>query len=361
MAIGRPTPWFAFLVHPRDVTDVRRLRGAGVLEQYSMDEEEFLARALSSPPWVIGEVRFGSNPARGELIGVPCMPENVMRAAGRALVAKAAGLAVQRGARVIGLGGLTSPATRGGSLLLPGLRSGFTVTTGNAYTAVVARDNVLEACASLPLHRQPTVAVVGCTGSVGAAATRLLADEDLQLILVGRSEFRVRETLSDVLDERMTVCSDIVGVAEADVVLLLTSDPSARLRPLIFERCDRGVIVIDVAQPANVTPLLYPEFERLGVAVVEGGVVDVPGLSCTYDLGLPGNSTFACLAETYLFAREGIAQHSVGPASVDLARVLERAAQRRGLTTRPLASVEGPRTESSVVGQAPPVGAAGRR
>ena len=304
--------------------------------EHSSTVEEFLARVLAQPPVVIGELCFGELLGRGELIGVPCMPEDVLRRAGRRLISEAAQVAMQRGARVIGLGALTAPATRGGVLLAPELPHGVTVTTGNAYTAVVARDNVLDACAKLGVGRRARVAVVGCTGSVGAAASRLLFECDLDLLLVGRSLRRVEATLPDLLARGATGCEDPAELRSVDVVLLLTSDTTARLRPGVFAGRNRPGVVIDVAQPPNVPREARAAFRRHGVVVAEGGVVEGPRLSCTYDLGIERNGIFACLAETYLFAREGISRHSIGPASTELAHLLERAAARHRLVTRPL-------------------------
>jgi fatty aldehyde-generating acyl-ACP reductase len=71
--------------------------------------------------------------------------------------------------------------------------------------------------------------------------------------------------------------------------------------------------------------------------VVEGGLVHIPGYTCTYDFGLPDpRDTIAYLAETYLFAREGIRKHSVGRPSAEPACRLERVAQRHGVSPRPL-------------------------
>jgi predicted amino acid dehydrogenase len=73
------------------------------------------------------------------------------------------------------------------------------------------------------------------------------------------------------------------------------------------------------------------------VAVVEGAVVRIDAYDCTFDLGLEGrHDTFACLAETYLFARGGVRAHSVGRAEVDLALRMEALADRYGVAPRPL-------------------------
>jgi hypothetical protein len=55
------------------------------------------------------------------------------------------------------------------------------------------------------------------------------------------------------------------------------------------------------------------------------------------EMRLPDHhSALACLTETYLFARAGITQHSVGQASVSTALELEAVAADHDVTLRPL-------------------------
>ena len=69
------------------------------------------------------------------------------------------------------------------------------LTNTNAYTAVLVQANVHEAAADLGLGSGARVAVIGCTGSVGVPASRLLADDGFPLVLVGRTVERVRRHL----------------------------------------------------------------------------------------------------------------------------------------------------------------------
>lgn len=221
----------------------------------------------------------------------------------------AALLAAERGARVVGLGALTSPVTRGGTTLLDGIPRGLTVTTGNAYTAAVARHNTREAAEVLGLDPNATVALVGCTGSVGTAVTQLLDRDGYDLILVGRHETRVQRTLGELAD-RHRVVAEQSALKAADIVLLLTGDASAQLTP---DSVQPGSIVVDLAHPRNVEPADYGKFLAKDVRVAQGGQAVVPGYHCTMELELAEDeNTIACLAETYLFAKEGITEHSVG-------------------------------------------------
>jgi predicted amino acid dehydrogenase len=326
-------PGFIFLAHPRDERDLHNVRGSSVVSRHSASEEEFRERMLSLPPTITGEITFGFEPVRGELLIVLCLPNKIMYSAGREQIDQSVEVARSRGARVLGLGALTAPATRGGLTLLPKLPPGMTLTTGNAYTAAVARTNVLEACQALGLDEGARVAVVGCTGSVGVAASRLLDSAGFRLVLIGRSQTRVRKELADLVP-RSVVSGSVNDVGEADIVLLLTGDPSARITPSLVKP---GAVIVDLAHPMNIQREDYGLFEQRDVRVAQGGLVNIPGYHLTTDLRLPDrHSALACLAETYLFAKEGITEHSVGQASVDFAVELEAVAARHGVRTRPL-------------------------
>ena len=326
-------PWFTFLIHPRTARDLHRVGGSSIVAEHSADEAEFCAKMCTLPPTVVGDIRFGFGPVWGEMVGVLRMPGPILRPEGRRSIVEAAQLAAKRGSSVIGLGALTAPATRGGLTLLPELPKGVTLTTGNAFTAVVAHRNVAEAAAAMQLGTRATVAVVGCTGSVGVAASWLLADAGFDLILIGRTPARVERELSG-LAGRARLSANLPDIAHADIVLLLTSDQSALLGPEL-PRPDS--VVIDFAQPVNIDPEDYERYQQRAVAVVQGGLVRIPEYYCSLEFGLPDpRTTLACLAETYLFAKEGIREHSVGLASVELARHLDQVATGHGVHTRPL-------------------------
>jgi fatty aldehyde-generating acyl-ACP reductase len=326
-------PWFAFLIHPRDIEDLYQVGGSSLIREHSANEEEFRDKMCSIPPTVVGSVTFGQGPARGELVGVVRMPGQILRPEGRLRILDAVRLAATRGATVVGLGALTAPATRGGLTLLPDLPRGVTLTTGNAFTAAIASGNVTEAAEAIGLPGTATVAVVGCHGSVGTAASRLLAATGLDLILVGRTIHQVERQLPDLLP-RARVSGDLQDLAHANIVLLLTSDPSALLTPDLLRA---GSVVIDLAHPVNIPQARYRDFLARDIIVVQGGLVQIPRYHSTTDFRLPSRSAaLACLAETYLFAREGIREHSVGPATTELAAQLAAMAVRHGIRPWPL-------------------------
>jgi fatty aldehyde-generating acyl-ACP reductase len=326
-------PAFVFLTHLRDDADLRRIGASAFLRRYSDGEDDFRRKMCSLPPLVAGEISFGFGPVRGEVIVVMRQPGELLSPSGARAVIDGLEVALARGPKVIGLGALIAPATAGGARLVRHLPDGVTLTNTNAYTAVLVQANVHEAAATLGLGPEAQVAVIGCTGSVGVPASRLLADDGFRLVLIGRTAERVRRHLGD-LEGRARISAGLDGALGSDVVVLLTSDESARLTP---DHVSPGAFVIDFAQPANVTPAAIDAFERRGVTVVEGGIVRVPDYWCSVDLGLADRAdTTACVAEAYLFAREGIQAHSVGRPTTELARRLERAAVRHGVRPQPL-------------------------
>lgn len=329
--LSRQAPWFAFLGHPRDLEDLHSLGGSSLIRDHSESEAEFVEKMCSLPPTVIGGITFGFAPIRGELIFVVRMPQQMLRE--RKSIVDAALLAVERGARVVGLGALTSPATRGGTTLVNDLPSGVVVTTGNAYTAAVARHNTTEAAAALGLGTTATVAVVGCTGSVGTAATKLLDKDGYELVLVGRTEKRVQRELGE-LTERHHVAVEQHAITAADVVLLLTGDATAHITPEVVKP---GSIVVDLAHPRNVEPHQYEDFLSRDVRVAQGGQVVIPDYHCTMELRMTEKEyTLACIAETYLFAKEGIMEHSVGNPCPTFAEEMDDIAAQHGVRPAPL-------------------------
>jgi fatty aldehyde-generating acyl-ACP reductase len=327
-------PWFTFLGHFRDERDMYRTGGGHFLRRYSLDEDDFERKMCTLPPLVVGEFTFGMDSAiRGELIIVMRRAESMLKPSAARAVLEGVKVAVDRGSKVIGLGALTSPAMGGGTRVLKHVPSGVTITNGNALTAAMVRRNTMDVVEALELDRAARVAVVGCTGSVGVAASVLLAERGLDLILVGRTERKVRDRLPGLVQHHR--CTDrLDAVVAADVVVLLTSDPTAELQP---EHVRAGAVVLDFAEPANVRPGAEGRFEVRGAPVLKGGRVGIPRYACSFDWGLGDpRDTLACLAETFLFAREGIREHSVGLPSPGFAEEMEHLAERWGIRPRPL-------------------------
>jgi len=323
-------PWFAFIVHPRDMADCVSMPSGAFLRDHSESDEEFIAKVSSHPPVVVDEVVVFGTAVRGELIGVGRLPADMLTAAAHRAVVAAVELAVARGAPVVGLGALTAPVTAGGRALLRHLPPGVVLTNGNGLTAAVVRRNVLEASAFLGLGEDATVGVLGATGSVGAPLAHLLVDDGFRVLLVGPSRERVHRLLADLVERGAGAGAGVQELASVDIAVLLTSDPSAKLRSGILRQ---GTVAIDVAQPWNVEESELARFAAQGVRVVRGGAVSIPGFASGHRFGIKGRSTFACLAETYVVAVSGLREHSVGRPSVEYARAVDAISERYDVRT----------------------------
>ncbi len=314
---------FAFLVHPRidlaaDLATVHPL--LGLVPSAALESG---MRRLPLRPWVHARITAADRPADllGEVVIVPLSPAMLLgpdRALVQQRIDRAVSGAVDRGADLVGLGALTAPVTAGGAKLRRRIDVG--VTNGNAFTAAMTVRAVQRVASGMP--QRPVVALVGANGSVGTAVARSLAREDAaaDLLLVGRTPSSLAALAGDLGAQWST---DVADCRRADLVVLMTSAADAVLMP---EHLKLGAIVIDDTQPRNTSPRLAQE--RPDVLILDGGVVETPGLRRTgFNIGLPDHLSFACLAETALLALDGHRGHgTIGRPTVDqVQRMLELA------------------------------------
>lgn len=336
---------FAFLVHPR--ASVRKdLGGVWRPLGYVADPiYDWSLRRLPVPPITIGSVKLSDDPntTAGWIILVPLSARQMLELRRERVVSKvnaALDHAVNLGADIVGLGALTAPITKGGQKLTH--RTDIGVTNGNAFTAAITCSAIEQLIARCPTN-DPSIAVVGATGSVGSCVVKLLAKRRVvsRLTLVARTVRRLDTLAASIrsstpgLDVRTT--SDLLDLREADLVVLLTSSADSLLHS---EHLKEGAIVLDDTQPRNTSPTLA--VERPDVLVVDGGLVSVPGMDLGVDLDLPPSCAYACLAETALLALEGATGHfSIGNPTVEQAEYLMELAQKHrqfGFTLAPFHS-----------------------
>lgn len=325
---------YSFIVHPRSIQDLYEWGPGAFLRAQSQNDEEFIQKCSSFPPLKLATLFQGFSSFQGEVITISRMPERMMLPETFDDILQALKLAFISGSKVVGLGALTSPICGGGSKLLKHLPdSGVTLTNGNAYTAAIASHNVLDAIQCFNLDTKATVAVIGCTGSVGMAATEILSKSDLPLILYARSLQRAASLLKDLPSPHQFV-NDPTHFPNADIILILGNVPESFFAP---EYLKKGAVLIDCTQPTVISTTRFPQYQQKDISVFSGGIVEIPNFHCTYDFRLQGkNRAFACLAETYLFALEGITTHSVGRASSLFAESIEKKAIQRGFKAVPL-------------------------
>jgi len=307
-------PTYAFLIHPTRREDLVTMDPSlGRLPAEAFDQ--VVAGLADSPAGAVFQVpplvsATGAR-ARGWLIGLGMLPEEMMRRGRRAVgaqLAQAAAIAADLGAQVLGLGAYTSIFSRRGLDLVGACP---VVTTGNCLTAQMAFAAVESIMARRGMDmRTATVGVVGARGSVGSLCTLLLAQaRPARLILVGNptggaDQMRQLAARARALGVAAVVeTNDLRQLSACDVVLSATS---SRATVLDDATLAPGTIVCDVARPPDASAALRA---RPDITVIDGGLVQLPDPTADFGVGnvqgLPQGQQLACLSETILLALAG--------------------------------------------------------
>lgn len=369
---------FAFLIHALDLESYHQFDKS--LLAFSEEELAELTGRFGDMigPFVAGKTKIHSETGRtayGEFIGLPRTTDEFVqmpREQAMAELKAAVQMARERGARIVGLGAFTAVASMGGLYLK---NEGVPITTGNSYTVVSAVDAVNTATDKLEMDRsQITAGIVGAAGSIGKGISLLLSETVPRLILIGNPNNKTAseklhlvaaeiyryqsallqqgrplkpgsmghllvgcsdlplpdapmeefETFADGEGQRrglIEFSTDIDAVlARADVVISATS---ATGRVIHAGNLKQGAVVCDISRPANVSEEV--DHARPDVLVIDGGVVEVPGLpSFGWDFGFEKGLSYACMAETMMLALEQEYKHySIGSSGVNLETILQ--------------------------------------
>lgn len=297
---------FAFLVHPRTVNDIRRKFPFLHLVPASI----ILMIVKYLPPTHVGNI-FGFHnrdgvPLLGKIVAVSLTAAQMLsnRELAQKKVLSAIHACKKMGATHIGLGAYTSVVTDGG-VWLEDKTEGVFLTNGNALTSLMSFRGYLEIRNYKRDSINPVVAVIGATGSIGGAISKMIASEDDfgRLIIVGKSIERTANLLNEL--KRFPNASKIESmnlseaISIADIIIIATSSADVIITP---DMPKKKSVIYDVAQPKNISKDL--EEKRPDVKVVEGGLTVLPkGCSYTYNFGIPKNTMFSCMAETILMAQ----------------------------------------------------------
>ena len=356
---------FAFVIHPIDMReDVARK--FPVARHFP---EEVVAGVLRHvPPMAVAHITgvrsIAGAEAEGWFIACPLSPYQLLNLPPETVYRKLEAcchIAQRLGAKIIGLGALTSVAGDGGITLAK--RVDIAVTTGNSYTVATAVEGAVKAAALMDLPiGEAQVAVVGASGSIGRTCALLLAPRVHGITLVGRHVERLEPIAREVAarNARVRATSDVgEGLRDADIVITVTSSADAVVEP---EHLKRGAIVCDVARPRDVSVRVARE--RKDVLVIEGGVVKIPGAmkmpktdskgrekhAGEFSFGFPPGTAYACMSETMLLALEGrYESYTLGKTvSVEQVEGTLQMAQKHGFQLAGFRSFERAVTEQTI-------------
>jgi len=320
-SVGR----FGVIIHPQRITDFTKKFPFTRLLPGTLVERLFAAVPPFEASHITGIVSATGARAEGWFIGLPWTPRVLLAMPPDVTVRRlvqGGRIAERLGAGIVGLAAFTKVVGDRGVSMARELPIG--VTTGNSLTAATAIEGAVLAASRMGLAiGDSRVAVIGATGSIGAACSQLLARQAGELVLVARTRARLErlaERLRVAPAGPVVVTSDVrAAVGSADIVLTVSSAVDVLIEP---EDLRPGAVVCDVARPRNVSRLVYER--RRDVLVIDGGVIDVPGpVDFGLDFGFPPGSCEACMAETILLALEHRYEDYTLGADVDLAKVEE--------------------------------------
>lgn len=327
---------FAFILHPLRFDDFARKFPLTRYLPPKLVEWTFKQIGPVMTGHVTGVVSFSGEELEGWLIGLPLTPEILLNAPYEWVLKKllaASHMAEQLGAEIIGLGAFTKIAGDRGITLSK--RLSIPVTTGNSYTTATAVEGTLRAAERMQIDlRQATATVIGATGSIGRAATMLLAEDVRHLTLVARTEEHLAALQEELMRHyprlHVSWTTNITeAVHAADIVVAVSSATGVIVEP---DDLKPGAVVTDVARPRNLSRAVMEK--RHDVLVLDGGVIQVPGVAADmgFDFGFPPKMVEACMAETMILALEGkIECFTLGPTiAIDRVREIHQLADKHG-------------------------------
>ena len=181
---------FAFIIHPMEPR--RDIARKYPLARFFPDSWVEQAARYITPKIVshITGVRSATGAeAEGWFVGCPLTPRQLLGLPPDEVyqrLIQCGELAAAEGAKIIGLGALTSVAGDGGVTVAKHLP--IAVTTGNSYTVATAVEGAKRGANLMGVPIQDaTVAVVGAAGSIGRTCAELLARDARALVLIGRA------------------------------------------------------------------------------------------------------------------------------------------------------------------------------
>ncbi len=314
----------------------------------------------------------------GWLIGVPFGAREIMalpREETSEVIKQAVDMGRDLGAKIVGLGALSSVVTRGGRAVQG---RGTSITSGNSFTVLMAMEAMVLGAQKMHIELESAQgAVVGATGSIGRACALLLSEKIYNIVVLGNPEHvnssknrlaslirdmykkavkrwnngelgglsiwldqtvqalkamdskQAVEYLDKLKDEKninveiieeicnyLDIVQPISGSLNIEETLpqcsmIIAASNSPEF--LVYpENLRPGAVVCDVARPADVAPECYED--RNDVLILEGGLVQYPdAISFGPNLGYRDGVNVACLTETVLLAMEGDYQdYSIG-------------------------------------------------
>lgn len=319
---SQPEPDFAFVIHALSHNDFMHVPGLGVLKHMPKTwNDPFDRMAAKAPPFVYGHIKHIISESNGKEINgiiyaLPATPKVLKNSDPEVIYRKIESIcydAANRGAKMIGLGAYTKIVGDQGITI--NQNSPIPVTTGNSLSASATLWALADVVQKMHLLKQDAntgyvdgmAMVIGATGSIGKVSAKLLSMIFKRLCLVAPRLNRLEE-LRQEIQQMSPNCEVIITTdanelaADADVLVTATSAFDHKIVDVM--RLKPGAVVCDCSRPLDFD--IEDAKQRPDVLIIESGEVVLPGpVEMNFDMGLPGNTVYACLAETALLTLEG--------------------------------------------------------
>jgi len=310
---------FAFFIHPLTIEDLYRVIS-------SNKSPEFLSSVIKFiDPFVAFEMEIETSvkdKVFGMFIVIPLLSSHFLEDEKLAMskLIKGSSLAIKLGAKIVGLGAFTSIVGRAGMNLVKVFNNSLAFTSGASYTvasSLEVLDNILE---QKGLNKNDmVVSIIGATGAIGKAITKIVYKDYKKVFLVARNKSRLNALKNEINSDNIYVSVSLdSSCKESDVIITATSNPNEMIMP---HHLKEGAIICDISMPHNTSKKVIES--RKDVTVIEGGVIILPSepyfrrlfnnLSWNDIIGFPENNVLACMAETIILtAEERFENYSIG-------------------------------------------------
>ncbi|MFN8370593.1 MAG: hypothetical protein U0T83_08230 [Bacteriovoracaceae bacterium] len=256
--------------------------------------------------------------------------------------------AAASGAQIIGLGAYTKIVGDAGVTVAQ--NSPIPVTTGNALSAAATLWAAKVAATKMGFIKfNPTnkkseskAMIIGATGSIGSVSAKLLSHYFKEIYIVApraQKLLELKSTIEEISPGTIVYIATDPNPYVGDCDLIITSTSNQGERILDIMQVKPGCVICDVSRPLDISE--EDAVKRPDVLVIQSGEVELPGtVKVLCDLGLPGTTVYACLAETALLAMEGRFEAYTLSRNISLEKVKEiyKLCLKHGVT---LASIMG--------------------
>lgn len=294
---------FAFIVHPLEIDNLYNWQPWTKIFPTSLIKKtlQYL------PPLKVAKISINSKTqAEGILIACPLLPEQMLTLKEKVVINKiiaAARIGERLGAKIIGLGAYTSIIGDKGLTIAKNLKAA--VTTGNSLTVAMVVESCKKAAKIKEINfSNAKIAIIGATGSIGTACSKILAESVSGLILCAPSLEKLKNLKEELSKINPNLLIQITteakrAIKHADIVITASSAPET-----LFALSDlkENAIACDVSAPSNIA--LKGKGDRPDVYYFKGGLVKANNVSLGVNISLPPGVIYACMAETIILALE---------------------------------------------------------